>query len=131
LVEEAGVPGENIRAVASHWQTLSHNVISSIRRLGFELTKLVVIGTDCISSYKSNYHTITTTSSPRFFCRPTAFCSTCWSRGTSERSPQGKQRIYRSNSGLAHFHVSWLSDCIFFIRNPYINRFTNHFSIHS
>ena len=27
----------------------------------FELTKLVVIGTDCIGSYKSNYHTITTT----------------------------------------------------------------------
>ena len=28
---------------------------------GFELTKLVVIGTDCIGSGKSNYHTITTT----------------------------------------------------------------------
>jgi hypothetical protein len=25
--------------------------------------------------------------SPKFLCRPTAFCSTCWSRGTSERSP--------------------------------------------
>jgi hypothetical protein len=28
--------------------------------VGFELTMLVVIGTDCIGSYKSNYHTITT-----------------------------------------------------------------------
>ena len=28
---------------------------------GFELTTLLVIGTDCIGSYKSNYHTITTT----------------------------------------------------------------------
>jgi hypothetical protein len=27
----------------------------------FELTTLVVIGTDCTGSYKSNYHTITTT----------------------------------------------------------------------
>jgi hypothetical protein len=27
LVEEAGVPGENHQPVASHWQTLSHNVI--------------------------------------------------------------------------------------------------------
>jgi len=27
---------------------------------GLELTTLVVIGTDCIGSYKSNYHTITT-----------------------------------------------------------------------
>ena len=29
--------------------------------VGFEHTMLVVIGTDCISIYKSNYHTITTT----------------------------------------------------------------------
>ena len=28
---------------------------------GFELTTIVVINTDCIGSYKSNYHTITTT----------------------------------------------------------------------
>jgi len=29
LVEETGVPGENNRPFASHWQTLSHNVVSS------------------------------------------------------------------------------------------------------
>ena len=29
LVEETGVPGENYRPAASHWQTLSHNVVSS------------------------------------------------------------------------------------------------------
>ena len=29
--------------------------------MGFELTTLVVIGTDCIGSCKSNYHTITAT----------------------------------------------------------------------
>jgi len=29
LVEETGVPGENHGPVASHWQTLSHNVVSS------------------------------------------------------------------------------------------------------
>jgi len=33
LVEETGVPGEN-RPVASHWQTLSHNIVSSTPRLG-------------------------------------------------------------------------------------------------
>jgi hypothetical protein len=33
LVEEAGRPGENHLPVASHWQTLSHNVISSAPRL--------------------------------------------------------------------------------------------------
>ena len=33
----------------------------------FALTTLVVIGTDCIGSYKSNYHTITTTTAPQNF----------------------------------------------------------------
>jgi hypothetical protein len=31
---------------------------------GFELTTLVVVGTDCIGSSKSNYHTITATTDP-------------------------------------------------------------------
>ena len=29
LVEETRVPGENHRPVASHWQTLQHNVVAS------------------------------------------------------------------------------------------------------
>ena len=29
LVEETGAPGENHRPVASHWQSLSHNVVLS------------------------------------------------------------------------------------------------------
>jgi hypothetical protein len=32
--------------------------------VGFELTMLVLIGTDCIGSDKSNYHTIMTTRVP-------------------------------------------------------------------
>ena len=32
LVEETGVSGENHRPVASHWQTLSHNAVSSTPR---------------------------------------------------------------------------------------------------
>ena len=64
LVEESGVPGENHRPFASHWQTLSHNVVLSTPRheRGFELTTSVVIGTDCTctDSCKSNYYTITT-----------------------------------------------------------------------
>jgi hypothetical protein len=31
---------------------------------GFELTTLVVMGTDCIGSHKSNYYMITTTMAP-------------------------------------------------------------------
>jgi len=58
-VEETGVLGP----VASHWQTLSHNNVYRILFpwAAFELTTFVVMGTDCIESCKSNYHTITTT----------------------------------------------------------------------
>jgi hypothetical protein len=45
---ETGVPGENHRPVSSHWQTLSHVVVSSTW-MGFELTTLVVIGTEWVS----------------------------------------------------------------------------------
>ena len=31
-----------------------------LARVGFKLTTVVVTGTDCIGSYKSNYHTSTT-----------------------------------------------------------------------
>ena len=63
LVEEHG---ENHRPVASHQQTLSHDVVLSTTRHEWDSNSqlLVVIGTDCISSCKSNYHTITTTTAP-------------------------------------------------------------------
>jgi hypothetical protein len=32
LVKETGIPGENHRTAASHWQTLLHNVVSSTPR---------------------------------------------------------------------------------------------------
>jgi hypothetical protein len=55
LVDETGVPAVNHRPAASHWQTLSHNVISSTPSLnGIQLTASMVIGTDCIGSCKSN-----------------------------------------------------------------------------
>jgi hypothetical protein len=37
LVQDTGVPGENHRPVASHWQTLSHTVVRPTWA-GFELT---------------------------------------------------------------------------------------------
>jgi hypothetical protein len=42
---------------------LNHIMLYRVH-LGFELITLVVISTDCIGSYKSNYHTITTTTVP-------------------------------------------------------------------
>jgi hypothetical protein len=65
LVEETGVPGENHRPVASQWQTLYTMLYRvHLHWTRFELTTLVVIGSDCIGSYKSIYHAITTTTAP-------------------------------------------------------------------
>jgi hypothetical protein len=50
------VPGQNHRPVK-----LYHIMLYTPPRAGFELTTLVVIGTDCIGSCKSNYHTMTIT----------------------------------------------------------------------
>ena len=41
--------------------TLSHNASVHLAWDGFKLTTLALISTDCIGSYKSNNHTITTT----------------------------------------------------------------------
>ena len=66
LREETGVPGENHRPVASHWQTWSHNVVSStpclsgIRTHNFSSDRHWVI-----VSCKSNYQTITTTTAQK------------------------------------------------------------------
>ena len=43
----------------------------------------------------------------------------CCSRGTTEGYAYGKQLICLSNSWSAHFHVSWLSDFIFYQKPLY------------
>jgi hypothetical protein len=63
LVEETGGPGENHRPVASHCK-LYHIMLYTSPWSRFELATSVVIGTDCIGSCKSNYHTITVTTTP-------------------------------------------------------------------
>jgi hypothetical protein len=58
MVKETGVLGENHQPVACNWKTLSNNVVPLELASGweeFELTTLVVIGTDCICSCKYNY----------------------------------------------------------------------------
>ena len=63
LVKETEVPRKHHQSVASNWQTLSHKCCTEYTSpwTRFGLTTLVVIGTDCIGSCKSNYHMITTT----------------------------------------------------------------------
>jgi len=58
--------GENHWPATSHWQTLSHNVVQ-LAMSGFQLTTLVVTGTDCMGSCKPNYQKITTTTAPKYF----------------------------------------------------------------
>ena len=62
-MEETGGPGENHRPVASHWQTLSHNVVhlALIEIRTHNISGDTNVGTDCIGSCKSNYHTIAAT----------------------------------------------------------------------
>ena len=61
FVEETGGPGENHRPVADKFY---HIMLYTSPWSRFELTTSVVIGTDCIGSCKSNYHTITATTAP-------------------------------------------------------------------
>jgi hypothetical protein len=67
LVEKTGVPGENHRPVASHWQTLSHNVVSSTpcHERGKITTTTVPLcySMNCLNKYKFNFFLIYRTSS--------------------------------------------------------------------
>ena len=52
-MEETGIPGENHRPVANHWQ-ISHIMLYRVHLAwsGFEHTTLVVIGTDLFQTGK-------------------------------------------------------------------------------
>ena len=74
-------------------------------------------------------HLDASTGNPRFRSRPTAFFLLAVA--------VGRQRaLHTENSGFAaatlRRHISTFRGyrILFSIRNPYINRFTNHFSIH-
>ena len=67
LAEEIRISGENYQSVTGHRQNDIMLYQVHLAWAGFQLTTLVVIGTDCTGSCKSNNHTITTTTAPLFF----------------------------------------------------------------
>jgi hypothetical protein len=72
LVEETGGPRENHRPVASQVSDkLYHIMLYTSPFLRFKPTTSVVICTDCIGCCKSNYHTITATTTSG--CNDTTF----------------------------------------------------------
>jgi hypothetical protein len=78
--------------MASHLPTLSHMkccIEYTSTWVGFYLTTLVMIGTDCIGSCKSNYHTITTAPSGRL---EFIICIIWNSQTCIKRSPLGQRK---------------------------------------
>ena len=53
---------------------------------GFEPSTLVVIGTDCIGSYKSNYHLIRTTTGPYYKTKAILNPTTCYMKYIQHKS---------------------------------------------
>ena len=64
LVGDTRLPGESHRPAAIHLKSLSYNSVSSTPRHDRDSNLQVVIGTDCIGGYESNYHTIPTMMAP-------------------------------------------------------------------
>ncbi len=65
-MELSFIGGANWRKAPTCCKTLTNLMLYQVHPscVGFELTTLVVIGTDCTGSCKSNYHMITITTAP-------------------------------------------------------------------
>ena len=81
---------------------------------GFELTTLVVISTDCIGSYKSNYRTITTTTAPKINIYSYSHNYSSMSKTLSCCSGHPACLIYKNREiSMAHSNQGFLSNGTF------------------
>ena len=78
---------------------------------GFELTTLVVIGTDCIGSFKSNYQTITSMTAPKYLCimfkNKYHFMKCTWKVMTDTDKPMDE--CFRDNR---HQYIKQMEECV-------------------
>ena len=86
--------------------------------------KCTLTTTDC------TWKTTTVETSPRFLCRPTVFY--IFARAVGRQRAMHTENSWFASPTLGR-HISTFRGyrILFSIRIPYINRFTNHFSIHS
>jgi len=111
-----GVPRENHLPAASHWQTISHNIVS----ITTHLTR-IRIHNDCIGSCKSNNHTITTTIAPYY--RDVCEILRIKSKIKTSISPQWNQNIYFTM--ISQYQFKLLFKCLL-TRNKCVKFFTIH-----
>jgi hypothetical protein len=114
------------------------NHISNLLFSRYHIKKLLPIHSSCLDPFQTYYrmvHILVWTYFTEFWLVRDSSAvrrlfSTCCSHGKSESSTYAEQRICPPTLGQ---HISTFRGylILFSIRNPYIHRFTNHFSIHS
>jgi hypothetical protein len=102
--------------------------------VGFELTTLVVIGTDCTGNYKTNYHTITTAPCEvrKIWHCITLFLFVCSItkdifRGQQRPSKNEADRLERTDAGRQELSGYSENNDRFVAVNDDYKRFTTHY----
>jgi hypothetical protein len=126
LVEETGIPGENYRPVQVTNKFITY-VVSSIHHMkGIWLTMLVVLGTDCIGSYKSNYHTIMATTAPDDFKAKVWYSSSLKILLWILFVTFAKKKIPIWNHHSKYVHIEWYDCSTLNSKRPSFTRQNDH-----
>ena len=110
LLEETGVPGENHWSAASHWQTLSHNVVSSTPLMRVELEETGENHRSAASHWQTLSHNVV--SSTPLMRVDLELC--CYNKMENKKyhtvwtAPKSNRKIYTSNTQIHDRLLSWL-----------------------